>query len=405
MRNHYRYTIRELAIIFILIYSIMPIIGRLVSRYTSTYAYMLLVLLVVFFIVCGRRYKSINLYFNVLIPMILYVLITFLTISSGIVLWGYQSLLFLLPIILGYHIIYETEAAGSKYIKVFVFALVITILTTIIGVIRYPNAARVLATTASSSDPLAITYNMCNIGGYGFVYTIVLLYPILILAYKRNKIRLWVAIVGAVAAFMLVIFSEYTIALLLLIITSTLFFMKKGLNRRGVVILIIVSIIAVIILNDVVSDILSFLANAVGSEQVSYRLNALAGGAAGIQSSEDNRIGLYLRSLSTFIHSPICGSMFNGGGGIGGHSQILDTMAQYGLIGFALVFLMFRKIYRLFFQPFVNLEGGGYVLWAFVQTILLATINTGFWFSVTALYMPILLSAIYGENDEDIMDS
>ena len=53
----------------------------------------------------------------------------------------------------------------------------------------------------------------------------------------------------------------------------------------------------------------------------------------------------------------------------------------------------------------MNLEGGGYVLWAFVQTILLATINTGFWFSVTALYMPILLSAIYGENDEDIMDS
>lgn len=87
--------------------------------------------------------------------------------------------------------------------------------------------------------------------------------------------------------------------------------------------------------------------------------------------------------------------MLKGGGGIGGHSFILDTIGLYGFLGIISLIFMYRKIYRLFFAPFRNKGGYGYVLWLFLQTILLSCVNTGMWLSVLALLAPIILYKIY----------
>lgn len=46
---------------------------------------------------------------------------------------------------------------------------------------------RILATLESANDANAVLYAWENIGGYEFIYMVVLLYPLLILAYKRKK--------------------------------------------------------------------------------------------------------------------------------------------------------------------------------------------------------------------------
>ena len=110
---------------------------------------------------------------------------------------GYQVLLFLLPACIGFYL--ATHRFFVDFFAVFlILAVCVTCMTTIIGCIAHPDAARVLATTKSSQDPLAILYEMQNIGGYGFVYSTVLLYPFVILAYKMKKLHPDDAVLAAV---------------------------------------------------------------------------------------------------------------------------------------------------------------------------------------------------------------
>ncbi len=385
---------------FMLMYSVMPVVARFVSTYLTTYFYMLIVVTIFASIVFGQRTKSFNRYISVLMPFLLFQLLSFFNQADGIVLWGYRVLLFLIPILAGYHIIREQVFKIGGYGKGLLLFLGITMTTTIIGLINFPQAARILATIESANDPLAVLYTWNNIGGYDFVYIIVLLYPLLILAYKKKRVNAFLTVVLTVAIFFLVLLSEYTTALLFFLISTTLFFMHRELSLRGLVIYSIVAILLMMTMEQTLSKFLRWLAEQINSENISERLNALSEGAEGIRNSEDDRVRLYEKSLQSFFGNPIFGTMLSGGGRSGGHSQILDTLALYGTVGIALMIWMYRYIYILFIKPYEKKSGFGYVVWIMVQAILLSIVNTGFWFEVLALYAPLLLHLIYLEKEE-----
>lgn len=379
-----------------ILYIIMPIISRIISAYFTTYTYMFIVLLIMVGIVLGNGVISLNRFCGgILLPFILFNLLTFFTRSESLILWGYSILLNMLPIVLGYFIIYYRNRDVSYYQNVILMAFAITGVTTCIGLIRNPFAARILATIESANDANAVIYTWQNIGGYEFIYMVVLLYPLLILAYKRKKIGLISTVISVMVVFVMVILSEYTTAFLLLLITSLLFLAKRNLTTKDILLFLAFSVVCMIVLEDVLSNFLYWVGELTGSETMLERLNSLAGGKTGLEQSESNRIFLYERSIRTFFSNPLCGIMLKGGGGIGGHSFILDTIALYGFLGIISLMFMYRKIYRLFFAPFQNKDGYGYVLWLFLQTILLSCVNTGMWLSVLALLAPIILCKIY----------
>lgn len=379
-----------------ILYIIMPIISRIISAYFTTYTYMFIVLLIMVGIVLGNGVISLNRFCGgILLPFILFNLLTFFTRSESLILWGYSILLNMLPIVLGYFIIYYRNRDVSYYQNVILMAFAITGVTTCIGLIRNPFAARILATIESANDANAVIYTWQNIGGYEFIYMVVLLYPLLILAYKRKKIGLISTVISVIVVFVMVILSEYTTAFLLLLITSLLFLAKRNLTTKDILLFLAFSVVCMIVLEDVLSNFLYWVGELTGSETMLERLNSLAGGKTGLEQSESNRIFLYERSIRTFFSNPLCGTMLKGGGGIGGHSFILDTIALYGFLGIISLMFMYRKIYRLFFAPFQNKDGYGYVLWLFLQTILLSCVNTGMWLSVLALLAPIILCKIY----------
>lgn len=231
-----------------------------------------------------------------------------------------------------------------------------------------------------------------------FVYFIVLLHPLAILAFKKQKINGWMAALCSIAVLSLAIYSEYTTALLLTLITLLLYFFKRDFQAKQLFLFSIIAMAAVFLLSEVFSNFLMWLADIVGSETIAIRLEALADGRTGIENSEDNRIELYERSFYTFLHNPLFGTFLNGGGGIGGHSFILDFMAQFGLLGVAVLFWMYRTVYKFAFAPYKGMEGYGFILWLFVQTIILSTVNTGLWLSVLVFFIPIFLKAIYREE-------
>ena len=111
-------------------------------------------------------------------------------------------------------------------------------------------------------------------------------------------------------------------------------------------------------------------------------------------------------SINTFLRNPIFGSYW-GGGGNGGHSFILDFTAQFGIIGLSVLIFAYCVIYRYFLAPYKNKEGFGFVVWLFVQTLLLSLVNTGMWLIVLTVIIPIFLKVIYkgDENSENTVDS
>ena len=409
MLRRFRYIYpRNVLISIIITYSIMPIISRFISTYLTTYFYMLLIAYSFLVIIFSRGMESINKYCALLIPFLFFEGLTFFIRTNSIIEWGYQVLIFLLPIVVGYALLYESYARIERLSNVICFALVITAITSVIGLVQYPSAARILATIESAQSDLAILYSWHNIGGYEFIYTIVLMYPILIYAYKRKKISLPFTICIVIGILSLILLSEYTTALLLLGISSMLFFVKRDLNVQDVFVIAILAIIVLFVLNDYVADFFRSLSTIINSQDISERLLALSGGTTGLEASDDNRIFLYRKSFNTFLEYPLFGSFISGDIRVGGHSAILDSLAQFGLVGASVLFFMYRKIYRIFIRPFNKNKGYGYLVWSFLQAIILSVLNTGLWLYVLTLYIPILsykINEMDGKENENSLGS
>ena len=400
MRNQLgNLTIRNLIICYILLYSIMPIVARLTSIILTTYFYMAIVVMLVVLILVLDRPENLNLYGSFLLPFVLYGLFTFFTTKQTFIMWGYQTLLFWLPVILGYYFTQDLSRILGSYTKIILLALVVTMITTIVGCIQNPNAARTLATVSSSEDS-SYEYDMMNIGGYNFVYYMILLYPVIILAYKSHKIKIIPTVTITVIILLTVVYSEYTTALLLFILSSALFFFRRNLSLRGIVIISIFSVLLLFVFTSVIVDFLHWLRNAIGSEVIATRLDALAGGTIGLEQSEDKRLELYLTSIERFMNHPLFGTSIYSIISDGGHSFILDSLARYGILGGAILFFMYKKIYMRFFIPFKDKPGFGYVVWTFIQAIILSLVNTGMFLEVLCLFCPILFYWIYGTESD-----
>ena len=400
-------TIRNLIIVYILLYSIMPIVGRLTSRYLTTYFYMAVVVALVLLILVLDRPDNLGSYGMFLLPFIIYGALTYFYNRSTIIMWGYQTLLFWLPVILGYYFTQDKTRILGSYSRIIILAIVVTMVTTIIGCIQNPNAARILA-SVNSGDVESYTYDMMNIGGYDFVYIMILLYPVLILSYKTKRIGVIPTIVIAAVILATVIYSEYTTALLLFLVSSVLFFTKRNLSSRGIVVITIFAILFALVFSNFLSGFLNWLSDLLGSETLGMRLKSLAGGAAGLEQSEDERLKLYGMSLNTFFTNPLFGNIFSRYRSDGGHSFILDNLAMYGALGGALMVFMYKNIFQRFFQPFKDKPGYGYIVWTFIQAIILSFVNTGMWLEVLCLFAPLLFYWIYGTEEvknEDTVDS
>ena len=391
----------DFLLILITLYTVAPIVSRFISSYLTTYFYMLVVVLTVVLLMLIKGFKSLNECLILIAPFICWKLLQFFVGGDGLINWGYAAMLDIVPLLIGYYFLNHCdEDKNSFFASLILILLGITLITTIIGCIQYLGAARYLATVENTQDAKAVLYDWKNIGGYTFVYFIVLLHPLLILAHKRGKIKLWLALLGSISVLVLAIYSEYTTALLLVLITLLLYFFKKDFKAKQLMFFAIITMLAILLFSELFSDFLMWLADVVGSENIAMRLEALAGGRTGMENSEDNRLELYENSFKTFLRNPLFGSFLNGGSGIGGHSFILDFMAQFGLVGVIVLFFMYRTIYKRFFVRYKNVEGYGYILWLFAQAVILSTVNTGMWLSVLAFFIPVFLKTIYrGETE------
>lgn len=390
-----------LLIFVILAYSIMPIVSRLFSAYLTTYAYLAVVLVTVLAVLLiGKQDFLINL-FPIIIPLIILNVLIYFSTNPSIIMWVYSLLLNILAIVIGIYVIQSYDTKLLKILTYFILVIhAITALTTIVGLNENPDAARYLATVADSNEADAVKYGFMNIGGFEFVYSVALIYPAIIYGFKRKKIHVSIVIIYAVIDFILVINTGYTIALLLFIASTVFVFFRNNLTVKNVVIIFVITLLVSLLVFPLFSYLLNALADVIGNETIAERLRDLAGGREGLEASEDNRLALYMMSLTSFITHPLFGGMFNSVS-IGGHSEILDKIAQYGIFGLIAIVLIYNAIYKKFFKVYKNESGYGYVFWIFMQAVILSVLNPGMWIYQLALMIPVILAYINQKENKN----
>ena len=389
---------KSFVLIFLLLFGIMPIIPRAVSTYLTTYFYMAVVVAVVLFTLGSSRLARTKELIMLLLPFIVYETIVLVAKqSSDVLLAGYQVLLFLLPVCVGFYLVSNTFFSGL-YASVIVIAFIITGITTIVGCMAFPDAARILASTETSQDPLAVMYSWMNIGGYGFVYSMVLLYPYVVLAFKMKRLRLIPMILISIVMLFTVISAEYSYAFMLLMVSALMLILPRDISVKRFILLMLVFVVAVFLFRTTVAAIISAIGDYLGNSAMTDKINVIFLGTDSVEGFDDDRGALYMMSVDIFLQNPLFGNLAKGRYVTGGHSFILDTLANYGLVGGIPMFFMYRQIWRSFFKPLKDHTGSCLVFWAFIQPIVLSLINTGMWLENLCLYPPILLCFIYGSE-------
>lgn len=272
---------------------------------------------------------------------------------------------------------YMDKQSLYKYVILITIA---TCLTTIAGTYIYDYPCRELATP--NNPELDLLYKSKNIGGYGFVYYLLLLIPILIKRIRENRSKLDLIALGC--SVFCIIRSEYTTALLVMFVTfcAVLFIISDNfLIRAGAVVISI----AVLFFSE---QILIWAGSFFGGSSyfVEQRINMMldynATGTADGDMAE--RQDLYMLSLMSFLSNPLFGGMFSFKTHVGGHSEILDFLGHSGLFGLFFLKKLFDTL-RLrtpiremnFSNPYTKLMFGVAISIASVNTFLSPELTFG----------------------------
>lgn len=306
------------------------------------------------------------------------------------------SQLMIHPLLTLYLIREKDKKAVRRMVIIIAISILVTAITTYFGCLTHPGASRDVAAKLSTSDSaLYALYMSLNIGSFSFIYAMVLLTPLLIYAIKDKLIKRWIGLVALLIVLMAVVYSEYTTALLCILISLIILFVfPKQLKTKHFIIMVIVTAVFMYASAWLLTPFLDVLGNLIGGEFTSVRLQELSSFSANEQSYLEGDMGarseLYMKSINSFLSSPVWGSS---SAQVGGHSYVFDNMAKFGLIGIVGMIMMFWAVFKCFYAPFKQQKWYGHILFSFFMVILLAFLNPKDNLSVLTFYIPLFCVA------------
>lgn len=292
---------------------------------------------------------------------------------------------------------YILNHKGGKYNKtlyVLIFIMVIvTAITTYLGCQLMPGASRNLATGLMDDPELKVAYANLNIGGFGFIYMLVLLIPLLlfILRFLSPTLIKKIAILAIVILFVATVYiSEYSTAILITFLTVSILFLPPKLTIRKSFVWFIGIAIVGVALASIIPALFFEFARLTDSYDVSIRMEEVGSMMSGQQTSGDvqGRVDIWSTSWKNFLSSPLFGTGNRGGG----HSFILDHMSKYGFWGLFLIYLQFHSLYKLIVKPYLRTNFSTLFVFIFVLSVTLCLINTYFIHSVFLFFIPLFIS-------------
>lgn len=377
-----RISLLEIFFILFLLHDYVPIIGY--NTPAIVFAILVLGTLVLLLLNIGlTRFLQ---YCLKLIPILVLPFLDFILNSSTLQgrfvyeLYGFIQLLDYCLIGL-YLIDYKDIHFSKAIVIVLLLSMASTAITTYFGCLAYPEASRILATGTEYEEEalLKSQFTRFNIGGFDFIYSLVMTTPILVGLMKEKWINKFWGIFVLLCFALALLTAEYTTSILLFVICLMLLFTRKKYTlrkfRKSIVLAVFIFLIGMIPLGNILINV----SEKIESEKVATRIRDVGYTISGQQykigkySDIEGRSDTYKISWNTFKAHPIIGSWNNKA--TGRHSFILDSMAKYGIIGLVLLLISYVSIYRIFFKDNIDEDWIGYALFLLLIVIVMAVLN------------------------------
>ena len=244
-------------------------------------------------------------------------------------------------IILEYIMVYDREAI-TFYAKYFLSFILITMITSIVGLTLYPEAERfniaISGYSYETSVQMLFFFNRIGIGDYGFIYSITFLFPV-IFNYLRER-KYFYSLIHIIS---IIRFNQGTAFIQSLIAIFISFNMRAVYRRKSIffVLIILIFIIPVTFVSDVFLEIANVLPE---GSTVQNRVNDFALTLGG----DEDTHGSHRLDRIPFLVDQISDNLLYGGGRSTGHVFWLDMLSVLGLFRYlSLLFMIFYPILKL----------------------------------------------------------
>lgn len=334
-----------------------------------------------------------------LVTVVLFILLTALSTkylfdmgNKELILWFYSYLCFFQPLFIVSFLLFIGKYRLLATITIIALgALTITSVTTLMGLNVFPDAARILATGDTGVGHVYLSY---NIGGYEFVYSLILALPLYNYLFHYRLLNRWILLFVLLLSVIVILKTQYGMATLLMLFAFILFFVNK-VNMRKVFIILTTLLLCFILFMPMLPGLMLNFAAHVNTQGLKDRFISLADYLQyGSTESEEfnSRQSDYQLSIASFLDSPILGNLgrFRDERSTGGgHSTFLDIIATSGLLGGLLIFIVFRFYYKNILSPLQGHPAFGYMIWSCILFLLLSIMNISFSLGmVTFLVVP-----------------
>ena len=291
---------------------------------------------------CGRALLD----FYIKLFAFLFLIIGIAWMADGFqtgVIANLQMLIFFcyLPVFFYYH--------QTKESPVWVFALILILVavfntTTLWAYTENRNISRMMS---KSFDGMEV-YLRRGVGGYGYIYSIVLSLPLLfgitVRHFRSLNIVFKILTLYALVTSVFTIYrAGYAIAMIISIVSIAVLLIYRKRTQTFIPLMIIIVVALVVVIN--LEDILWAVVPLVKGTKYEVKVNDIISSLMLNESvgTVGGRTERYIRSISLFFKSPIWGQLSRAD--VGKHSAILDRFAQFGFLlgGIFLYFVSYAQ--------------------------------------------------------------
>lgn len=231
-----------------------------------------------------------------------------------------------------------------------------------------------------------------NVGNFDTVYGCATLIPIAVLVVKWRTLLfdkyVYRFLSILITAFFLyfVYVSQFTIAFVGALLMSLTLLCPKVISpqffRRTIIFGVIAFIASITILPTVLHAFASNIESQIMAERFKGIAILLEGGHDTESLDIEARQQVYNEAITTISETYMIGGWKEGGSG--GHSFILDHIALYGFLGILLLFVYYKGILKLFYQPYKNQP------WIYYYLYGLIVLSFYYLFNPSVLYPQVL---------------
>lgn len=241
----------------------------------------------------------------------------------------------------------EPREFRKRVWKLCLYGILFTILSTGINVLINPAILR-----SSASTVVRGTF-LFGIGGYDFVYGLIIVNILMIDAIynstpEKRKLYWAIFLTGTFTVFV----SGYTTAFILNSIFIVIAFLFCGNSKKTAILVLGLPLVGV--LPSFLSKILIWLTKVTVIPEIvreriyKIALSFIGEGEVEHLSKEGERLDRMFRSANLFFEHPILGNFLtNREAAYGEHTEWLDSLAQFGLLGFIFVVLFWTCVYKM----------------------------------------------------------